>query len=96
MNKLIWTPTATTNIQKLYQFLSKRDIKAAQKAIQAIKTSVKILEHQPESGRPILDMPIEFREWPIAFGNSGYVILYRIDQGFTTILSVKHQKEAGY
>jgi hypothetical protein len=32
-----------------------------------------VLGLQPKLGRPIQDMPDEFREWIIDFGDSGYV-----------------------
>ena len=41
-------------------------------------------------------MQPEFREWPIRFGESGYIALYRYDGQTAIILSVRHQKEAGY
>jgi plasmid stabilization system protein ParE len=42
------------------------------------------------------DLPEEFREWPIDFGDSGYVVRYRISDDAVTILAIRHQKEAGY
>ncbi len=47
-------------------------------------------------GRLIDDLPEDYREWPIGFGDSGYVARYRIDDDAVTILAVRHQKEAGY
>lgn len=41
-------------------------------------------------------MAIEFREWLIGFGNSGYIVLYRFDGDRVSILAVRHQKETGY
>nr|WP_272952374.1 type II toxin-antitoxin system RelE/ParE family toxin [Sphingobium yanoikuyae] len=32
----------------------------------------------------------------MAFGNSGYVALYRLDGDVVAILAVRHQKESGY
>ncbi|QHD70516.1 type II toxin-antitoxin system RelE/ParE family toxin [Sphingobium yanoikuyae] len=40
--------------------------------------------------------PPEYREKLIAFGNSGYVALYRLDGDVVAILAVRHQKESGY
>ena len=62
----------------------------------AIRQGVKVLAQQPGVGRPIEDMPTEFREWMIDFSGSGYVARYRIDTDTVTILAVRHQKEAGY
>jgi len=42
------------------------------------------------------DLPEEFREWLIDFGDSGYVARYHIDGDAVTILAIRHQKEAGF
>ncbi|MDE1479234.1 type II toxin-antitoxin system RelE/ParE family toxin [Xenorhabdus bovienii] len=96
MPRLIWSPAALTDVQKLYRFLVKKDESAARRAIKTIRASVKILAHQPEVGRPAEDMDPVFREWLIDFGSSGYIVLYRFDGETATILAVRHQKEAGY
>jgi plasmid stabilization system protein ParE len=57
---------------------------------------VQVLGLQPKIGRPIEDMPDEYREWVIDFCDSGYVARYRIDADRTTILAVRHQKELGW
>ena len=36
-----------------------------------IRNSLQMLGHQPHIGRPIEEMPDEFREWVIEFGDSG-------------------------
>ena len=41
-------------------------------------------------------MPPEYREWPIDFGESGYLALYRYEGDLVTVLAVRHQREAGY
>jgi len=94
--RLIWTPPALADVQRLYRFLAPKDADAAQRAVKAIRAGVKILAHQPRFGRPVEDMEPEFREWLIDFGNSGYVALYRFDGENIAILAVRHQKEAGY
>jgi plasmid stabilization system protein ParE len=94
--KLIWTPEALADVQRLYRFLAPKDANAAQRAIQAIRAGVRILADRPHVGRPVEDMEPEFREWLIDFANSGYVALYHFDGKTTVILAVRHQKEAGY
>jgi hypothetical protein len=37
-----------------------------------------------------------FRDWVIDFGDSGYVVRYRIENDSVMILAVRHQKEAGF
>jgi plasmid stabilization system protein ParE len=93
--RLIWTPPALADVQRLYRFLASRDAFAAQRAVKAIRAGVRILVHQPHIGRPVEDMEPEFREWLIDFGNSGYVALYRFDGENVAILAVRHQKEVG-
>jgi plasmid stabilization system protein ParE len=47
-------------------------------------------------GRPIEDLPTEFREWIIDFGSGAYVALYHYDGKEVVILAVRHGREAGY
>ena len=55
-----------------------------------------MLAMHPEIGRPVEEMPPEFREWFVRFGDGGYVTLYRFDGELVAILAVRHGKEAGY
>ena len=96
MPRLIWTPQALADVQRLYRFLASKNIDAAQRAVQAIRQGVKVLTLQPGVGRPIDDLPVEFREWLIDFGDSGYVARYRLDTDVIVVLAVRHQKEAGF
>ena len=96
MSRLIWSPPALADVQRLYRFLAMKDKDAARRAIKTIRAGVKILAHQPEVGRPVEDMDPLFREWLIDSGSSGYIALYRFDGETATILAVRHQKEAGY
>ena len=41
-------------------------------------------------------MAAEFREWPVALGAGGYVVLYRYDGTDVLILAVRHSLEGGY
>ena len=96
MPRLIWSPQALQDVQRLYHFLAGKNADAARRAIKAIRESVKVLAHQPGIGRPAEDMEPEYREWIIDFGDSGYVALYRYDGETAVILAVRHQKEVGY
>lgn len=96
MSRLIWSRQALLDVQRLYRFLAVKNIDAAKRAIKTVRQGVKVLGHQPGIGRPIEDMPDEFREWMIDFGDSGYVARYRIDADAVTILAVRHQKEVGF
>lgn len=96
MPSLSWTPQAVADVQRLYRFLAHRDLNAARNAVSEIRNSVKILAHQPASGRPIEALSSAYREWPVNFGNSGYVVLYRIDTDVVYVLAVRHQREMGW
>ncbi len=96
MSRLIWSQPALLDVQRLYRFLAVKNMDAARRAIKTLRQGVKVLGHQPGIGRPIEDMPDEFREWMIDFGDSGYVTRYRIEVDAVTILAVRHQKEVGF
>jgi plasmid stabilization system protein ParE len=96
MPRVIWSPAALLDVQRLYRFLAPQNIDAAKQAVKALRQGVKVLQLQPGIGRPIDDMPEEFREWIIDFGDSGYIARYRIDSEVVMILALRHQKEVGY
>ena len=96
MSRLIWSPAALLDVQRLYRFLALKNIDAAKRAVAAMRQGVGVLGQQPGIGRPIDEMPDEFREWIIDFGDSGYVARYRLDPDVVTMLAMRHQKEVGY
>jgi len=95
MPRLIWTPSALLDVQRLYRFLVVKNPDAARRAVKAIRQGVKVLEQQPKVGRPVEEMDNEYRDWIIDFGDSGYVARYRVDPQFVSVLAVGHQKEVG-
>jgi plasmid stabilization system protein ParE len=96
MPKLIWSRAGLRDAERLYRFLAVKEPKAAERAAKAIRDDVRIIAKQPNIGRPVEDMDVEFREWIVRFGDSGCVVLYRIEDDLAIILAVRHQKEAGY
>ncbi len=86
---------AIRDLERLRDFLRPKSPIASRRAGEVIVKAVQVLGLQPRLGRPIEDMPDEFREWVIDFGDSGYVARYRIDRDAVTILAVRHQKEVG-
>ena len=89
-------PKAIRDLQRLREFLRPLDPVAAKRASERIRNSLQVLGHQPHIGRPIEDLPDDFREWVIEFGDNGYLVRYRIDADSVTILSMRRQREAGY
>lgn len=96
MPDLIWTETALRDVRRLHQFLSPENTDAANRAVQKIRQSVRLLIKHPGIGRPIEGMPAPFRELVIDFGNSGYLVRYHQGPDRVTLLAVRHQKETGY
>lgn len=96
MPRLIWSPNALRDVQRLHRFLADKNADVAKRAVKAIRDSVKVIAQHPGVGRPADDMEAEYREWLIDFGGSGYVALYRFDGQTAVILAVRHQREVGY
>lgn len=96
MSQVIFAPAAIRDLQRLRDFLRPKNPDAARRAGEAIRQGVKILGAQPRLGRMVDDLPEQFREWLIDFGDSGYVARYHIDGDAVTILAIRHQKEAGF
>lgn len=96
MPQVKFAPAAIRDLQRLREFLRPKSADAARRAGEVIRQGVQILSAHPRLGRMIDDLPEQFREWPIDFGDSGYVVRYRITDDAVTILAIRHQKEAGY
>lgn len=92
-----YTRAARDDLKRLYGFLLKRDIAAAERALVAIDKAVELLGMFPFICRTVgPDNPF-LRELLVSFGASGYVVLYDIDDDRTvTILAVRHQREDDY
>lgn len=96
MTRLVWTPRALADLDRLHRFLAERDRDAARRAVRAIREGMRLIEAHPEAGRPADGMDPEFRERWIAFGRSGYLALYRMDGSRAVVLAVRHGRELGY
>jgi plasmid stabilization system protein ParE len=96
MPRLIWSQAALRDVSRLHAFLASRNREAVKRAVGAIRQGVRLLAEHAAVGRPVPDMPTEFREWPIAFGSGGYVALYRHHDKDVIILAVRHGREAEY
>ena len=100
--KVRYTEEARHDLVRLLDFLLDRaetidDFEAAQVAVDTIISEVeRHLARSPFIYRKVGDNPF-LRELIIAFGNSGYVALYEIDDAATiTILAVRPQREDDY
>ena len=52
MARLVWSPQALRDVQRLYRFLAAKNIDAAKRAAGVIRMNVKVIELQPGIGRP--------------------------------------------
>jgi plasmid stabilization system protein ParE len=86
---------AQADLRRLHDFLVVKNPGAATRARTAIVEAIRLLETQPEIGRPVED---GFRELVIRFGHRGYLARYRYDEkaGIALVAAIRHQLEAGY
>jgi len=95
MAKIIYSEAAVLDLERIIELMLQSAPASAQRTLERIQTAIGILEVHPLIGRRIDD---ERRELVISAGSTGYVALYRYDEGFGSIgiLRIRHQREAGY
>lgn len=96
--KVRLTAEALEDLDRLYEFLLKSDLDAAQRALAAIERALTLLSFSPFSCRKaLLQKNPRWRELLIPFGHSGYVALFEIDDERTvTVTALRHQREEDY
>lgn len=92
-----FTEEALADLERLYDFALQRDDgdwSAAERALEAIRNAIVLLETSPFSCRKASPHDSFLRELIIGFGASGYVALFEIEDARTvTVLAVRHQRE---
>ena len=96
MSQVVFSSAALRDLQRLRDFLRPKNAEAARRAGEAVRLGVKALGAYPRMGRLVDDLPENYREWLIDFGDSGYIARYRFDGDLVIILAIRHQKEAGF
>ena len=92
-----FTLAAAKDLQRLFDFLADRDLKAAKRARTAIAKSIEFLRIFPFSCRKASPEHPLLRELIISFGANGYVALFEIENAQTvTILAIRHQREEDF
>lgn len=95
--KVRFTPEAQADLNRLYDFVLERDARdwmVAERALEAIRNGISLLEISPFSCRKATAGNSFLRELIISFGATGYVALFEIDDETTvTVLAVRHQRE---
>lgn len=97
--RIRFTLRAEADLLRLYDFLLEHDVDTADRALNAIKEALRLLEQFPFSCRKAaggLHGP-RLREMVISFGASGYVALFEIEDASTvTVTAIRHQRENDY
>lgn len=95
-----FTQDARADIKRLYAFALERadgDWTLAERALGAIDDGLGVLATSPFSCRKAAGGDTFLREPIIAFGASGYVALFEIeDAGTVTVLALRHQRDDDY
>jgi plasmid stabilization system protein ParE len=92
-----FTEDAEEDLLRLYDFLVKKDVRAADGALEAIRRGVNLLRFSPYSCRKAAADAPRLRELLVPFGGSGYVILFEIEPPhLVTVLAARHQREDDY
>ncbi len=95
MARVIYAERALADLGRLADFLLQSEPAAALETVDLIAEAVQVLENHPLIGRSAEQ---GLRELVISYGRSGYVALYshELEQDTVLVLSVRHQREAGY
>lgn len=86
---------ALSDLEQLPDFLRDTDASSADSTVGLILAAVGVLEHHPLMGRPTEG---GLRELVISRGKTRYLALYRYDERRDRglVLTIRHQREAGY
>ena len=95
MARVVYTPAAVRDLERLVDFLLKDDAAAALDTAELVTEAVAMLEKHPLLGRTTLG---GLRELVISRGQSGYLALYDYEAltDLVLVLGIRHQREAGY
>jgi plasmid stabilization system protein ParE len=92
--KLLVSRQAAEDVRRLHAFLTEKNPRIAERAVEALVDAVESLEILPERGRPS-GIP-GIRELFVPFGQSAYVLryAYNANNGEIVILRIWHGREA--
>ena len=95
MTRLVLSPRAFGDIDRLTDFLLSSDPGAAARTGGTLIAGLRILKDHPLIGR---QAELGFRELLISRGRTGYVALYEFDvaKDIVIVHAIRHQREHGY
>lgn len=88
--KIFWTPLAFERLEEIFEYISRDDLKEAQKMVERIFAKVETLSEFPERGRIV---PEANRKEIREVFESEYRIIYRFDSDKLYILSLRNFRE---
>ncbi|PLK69716.1 plasmid stabilization protein [Rhizobium sp. TH135] len=92
-----YTKDALDDLDRLYTYLVQYDLALAERAYTAVQAAISSLERLPLIHRMAKGGDPALREMVIAFGTTGYVVLYRIvSDDLLTVAAIRHQREDDY
>ena len=92
MTRLVFSPSALQDIERLAEFLLESNPVAASVTGDLLPGGLKILKDHPLVGRPA---ELGYRELLISRGRTCYVALYKyeVERDAAIILAIRHQRE---
>ncbi|MFI3198443.1 MAG: type II toxin-antitoxin system RelE/ParE family toxin [Methylococcaceae bacterium] len=99
MPQIIYSEQANSDIVRFVEFMQEIEPSLKQRVISTIFDGIEILQKFPRIAKPSEDEKYKhMRELFIAFGGTGYVVLYEYHEENNIVLinSIRHTREAGY
>jgi plasmid stabilization system protein ParE len=95
VTRLVFSPLALQDIERLAEFLMQSDPTAASATADVLTGGLNILKEHPLIGRPA---ELGYRELLISRGRTGSVALYKyeVERDAAIILAIRHQREGGF
>lgn len=88
--KVLWSVTAQADVGRLYDFLARRNLKAADAVFDRLVTCPRALLQFPRRGQKLSQYePREIREFRVA----PYVVRYELSDEAIAILRIFHERE---
>lgn len=92
MPQVVWSPTASRDLDRHYNFLLTQDASIAAKAVQKIIKTGGSLAQSPYRGA-VVQQKTGLRKLLVSLGKYGYVIHYTVIEEEVVILRVYHGRE---
>lgn len=84
--KVVWTPSASSNLEDIADFIARENASAAVRITRRIVASTAQLAAHPYRGKP--GRVTDTREFVIA--RTIYIVAYRVRRGRVEVLAVRH------